>query len=65
VAGDNSRGIVSGDAPTLAKSILARDEHDQTRKIAPLVAAHTALIVDASHMNLHEVVSFLLQKMGK
>ena len=65
VAGDNSRGVVTSDAPTLQKSILARDEHDQTRKIAPLVAAHTALIVDTSHMNLHEVVSFLLQKMGK
>jgi len=62
VAADTQRGVAKADEQFLQKSILDRDLHDQTRKIAPLVASHRALIVDTSALSLQEVVDFLLKK---
>ncbi len=39
----------------LFKEIIARDERDQTRAIAPLKPAADAVIIDSTHMDIDEV----------
>ncbi len=51
------------DFEKLKEEIVARDEQDMGRKIAPLKLAEDATLVDTSDMTIEEVVSFLKNKM--
>ena len=42
------------------ESIVARDTHDQTRVMAPLVAACEAVVIDTSTLSLDEVVALVI-----
>lgn len=53
------RGI-SCDLEQIEKDIIARDEQDMNRKIAPLKKAEDAILVDASDMTIEEVVEKLI-----
>jgi len=44
----------------LLDDIRLRDERDQNRKVAPLVAAKGALIIDSTELSIDEVVSKIL-----
>lgn len=44
----------------LLDDIRLRDERDQNRKVAPLVAAEGALIIDSTKLSIEEVVSRIL-----
>jgi cytidylate kinase len=44
----------------LLYDIRLRDERDQNRKVAPLVAAEGALIIDSTELSVEEVVSKIL-----
>jgi cytidylate kinase len=44
----------------LLDDIRLRDERDQNRKVAPLVAAEGALIIDSTELSVEEVVSKIL-----
>ncbi|MBA6327435.1 (d)CMP kinase [Colwellia sp. MB02u-6] len=44
----------------LLEDIRLRDERDQNRKVAPLVAAEGALIIDSTELSIEEVVSKIL-----
>ena len=50
------RGIEC-DIEQIEKDIIARDEQDMNREIAPLTQAKDAILVDASDMTIDEVVS--------
>ena len=45
----------------LEKEIIARDELDQTRTIAPLVQAADAILIDSSQLTIEEVVSQIVE----
>ena len=53
------RGIAC-DIEQIERDIIARDEQDMSREIAPLKKAEDAVLVDASHMTIQEVVAELL-----
>ena len=53
------RGIAC-DIEQIERDIIARDEQDMSREIAPLKRAEDAVLVDASHMTIQEVVAELL-----
>ena len=42
--------------------ILQRDERDRSRKIAPLVPAFDALVLDTSHMTVSEAVDWIVDR---
>ncbi|MGB1263218.1 MAG: (d)CMP kinase [Cognaticolwellia sp.] len=44
----------------LLDDIRLRDERDQNRKVAPLIAAEGALIIDSTELSINEVVSKIL-----
>lgn len=44
----------------LLDDIRLRDERDQNRKVAPLIAAEGALIIDSTELSIDEVVSKIL-----
>lgn len=48
---------VDCDIKQIEKDIIARDEQDMNREIAPLTQAKDAILVDASDMTIDEVVS--------
>lgn len=48
---------VECDIKQIEKDIIARDEQDMNREIAPLTQAKDAILVDASDMTIDEVVS--------
>ncbi len=50
------------DWDTLLKEIKERDRIDSTRKIAPLVPAPNAIVVDCSQMKIEEVVDIIVSK---
>lgn len=54
---------VTVDFEALKKDIVARDEQDMNRKVAPLKLAEDATLVDTSDMSIEEVVGFLESKM--
>lgn len=41
---------------TLCDELIERDERDQQRKVAPLIPAHDAIIVDTTHLDIDEVL---------
>ena len=51
----SSQGV-EADFETTKAEIIARDEQDMSREIAPLKCAEDAKIVDATEMNLEEVI---------
>jgi len=53
------------DFATLEARIRARDEADQKRALAPLRPAPDALVLDTSHMDISEVVSYLLEHVSQ
>jgi cytidylate kinase len=44
----------------LLDDIRQRDERDQNRKVAPLVAADDALVIDCTELSIMEVVNTVL-----
>ena len=54
------RGVES-DLAQIERDIIARDEQDMNREIAPLKQAEDAILVDTSDMNIEEVVAKLTQ----
>jgi cytidylate kinase len=44
----------------LLADIQQRDERDQNRKVAPLVPAEGALIIDSTNISIEEVVSKII-----
>lgn len=49
------------DIEAIEKEIIARDEQDMNRKVAPLVCVKDAVLVDSSDMDIDEVVERLYQ----
>ena len=45
------------DMEQIERDIIARDEQDMNREIAPLRKAEDAVLLDASHMSIDEVVA--------
>lgn len=58
--GDVSRKAQKLTPKEAQASIAARDAHDQTRVMAPLVAACGAMVIDTSAMTLEQVVSCII-----
>ena len=54
------RGVES-DLAQIERDIIARDEQDMNREIAPLKQAEDAIMVDTSDMNIEKVVAKLTQ----
>jgi CMP/dCMP kinase len=46
----------------VAKEIAERDKRDSARKIAPLLQAKDAVLVDSSNMNINEVVDYIVER---
>lgn len=46
----------------ILKEIIERDNQDKNRKIAPLLQAKDAILIDSSKMSIDEVVSFIENK---
>lgn len=46
----------------ILKEIIERDNQDKNRKIAPLIEAEDAILIDSSNMTIEEVVTFIEQK---
>ncbi len=51
---------VSCDLKEIEKDIIARDEQDMNRKIAPLKQAADATLIDSSHMTIDQVVEEII-----
>ncbi|WP_456447475.1 (d)CMP kinase [Thiolapillus sp.] len=51
--------------PGLIAEIEERDRRDRNRKVAPLVPADDALVIDSTSMNIDEVVDLVLQAVRK
>ncbi len=49
-----------GEVATTQEKLIARDQADSTRKVSPLEMAQDATLVDTTHMNLDEVVEYVL-----
>lgn len=45
----------------LLLEIKERDDRDRNRTVAPLVAAHDALVIDSTHMNIEQVIDQALK----
>lgn len=46
----------------ILKEIIERDNQDKNRKIAPLIQAEDAILIDSSYMTIDEVVEFIENK---
>lgn len=57
---DAEQGRVS-DVANTAGSLAARDAADSSRKASPLVQAPDAIVVDATYLNLQEVIAAVLE----
>ena len=51
----------SCDLAQIEKDIIARDEQDMNREIAPLKQAEDAVLVDSSDMTIAEVVERIME----
>lgn len=49
----------------IEKSIIARDEYDSTRKIAPLKKAKDAILIDNSNMSISQTLDAIIRIMDK
>ncbi len=59
-----SKGAAVEYDATLAE-LRARDERDTSRAVAPLVAAHDAILVDTSQMAADAVIEFMLREVRR
>lgn len=50
----------SGDYDTILREIIERDTRDTHRKIAPLIAAHDAVPIDASERTIDDILAQML-----
>ena len=48
--------VIDCDLAEIEKDIIARDEQDMKREIAPLTQAEDAVLVDSSNLTIDEVV---------
>ena len=48
------------DLDTIEKDIVERDRQDMTREISPLKQAEDAVLLDSSHMTIHEAVDAVI-----
>ena len=53
------------DLKKIEEDIIARDEQDMNREIAPLKQAEDAVLVDSSHMTIEEVVDKIIEIVEK
>ncbi len=49
----------------LIRDIEARDKRDSTRKVAPLIPAEDAIIIDTGKLSIEEVVSMVLERIAE
>ena len=49
----------------IEKSIIARDEYDSTRKIAPLKKAKDAILIDNSNMSISQTLDAIISIMDE
>ena len=54
------RGLIC-DIKEIERDIIARDEQDMNREVAPLRQAEDAVLVDSSDMNLDQVVDEIIR----
>lgn len=54
------RGVVC-DIKEIERDIIARDEQDMNREVAPLRQAEDAVLVDSSDMNIDQVVDEIIR----
>ena len=59
---DLERSGQTASLETVLSDILQRDERDRSRKIAPLVPAPDALVLDTSHMTISEAVDWIVDR---
>lgn len=59
-----AKGQQVNEEETLAL-IIARDQADSSRSLAPLTPAEDAIIIDSSQMTIEEVVSFMAARLTK
>ena len=53
------------DIKEIERDIIARDEQDMNREIAPLKQAEDAVLVDSSYMTIEEVVDKIIEIVEK
>ena len=53
---------ISSDYSQILKEIQERDHRDRTRKVAPLVPAADALVIDSTSMSIPEVVETIMKE---
>ena len=58
------RGLIC-DIKEIERDIIARDEQDMNREIAPLKQAEDAVLVDSSYMTIEEVVDKIIEIVEK
>jgi cytidylate kinase len=56
---------IARDLETLREEIARRDQKDSNRKIAPLVQAADAILIDTTSMTIEQQVEFILQALEK
>lgn len=56
---------IARDIETLRQEIARRDQKDSNRKIAPLVQAADAILLDTTSMTIEQQVEFILQALEK
>ena len=54
------RGLIC-DMKEIERDIIARDEQDMNREVAPLRQAEDAVLVDSSDMNIDQVVDEIIR----
>lgn len=60
--GQNGRYGYGEDFEKVLKEIIARDEQDKNRKIAPLKVADDAIVIDSTNMSVDDVIKFIEKK---
>jgi cytidylate kinase len=56
---------IARDIETLREDIARRDQRDSNRKIAPLVQAADAILIDTTSMTIEQQVEFIVQALEK
>ncbi|BDR58661.1 (d)CMP kinase [Xylocopilactobacillus apicola] len=59
---ENQNKGISSDLSEIIQAIKKRDEIDSHRKIAPLIPANDAILVDSSNMTIEQVVTNLINR---
>jgi len=56
---------LSAEYQSIQKDMIARDEQDQKRELAPLKAPQGAIVVDSDNLSINEVVEKILSNISK